>query len=96
MHTMLSKLIKVRFMLTVLHNASHIFLGRQWLRSGFKVLILNTRLGSRGRTVGQIIERTINKTKGAENYLISLPHFDKYSTDNERLLSILVYLVHCI
>ncbi|XP_059141655.1 uncharacterized protein LOC131929453 [Physella acuta] len=38
--------------------------GRQWLRKDYQVIILNTRLGSKGRTVGHVMESQINKTQG--------------------------------
>ncbi|CAL1531980.1 unnamed protein product [Lymnaea stagnalis] len=37
--------------------------GRQWLRNDFDVAILNTRLGSKGRTVGHVMESTVNNSR---------------------------------
>ncbi|BFZ25574.1 hypothetical protein BsWGS_28613 [Bradybaena similaris] len=57
--------------------------GRQWLRRDCNVAILNTRLGSRGRTVGQVIETTINKTEGLKRKVMRI---DLDLMDNEETL----------
>ncbi|CAG5116000.1 unnamed protein product [Candidula unifasciata] len=57
--------------------------GRQWLRRDWNVAIVNTRLGSRGRTVGQVIETTINKTEGLRKKVMRI---DLDLMDNEETL----------